>query len=124
MNNLHEPTHGHVEIDGVNVTRAKGEELRRLRRDKVSMVFQHFALLPHRTVRDNVAYPLEVAGVPPGRAAILGDQIFTDCLAAKRLGMKAYIVPPIKDKKNLFFRFKRLLEKPFLRAGKQNRKEY
>ena len=63
-------------------------------------------------------------GVPPGRAAILGDQIFTDCLAAKRLGMKAYIVPPIKDKKNLFFRFKRLLEKPFLRAGKQNRKEY
>ena len=64
------------------------------------------------------------AGRAARRAAIFGVQIFTDCLAAKRLGMKAYIVPPIKDKKNLFFRFKRLLEKPFLRAGKQNRKEY
>ncbi len=51
----------------------------------------------------------------PDRAAILGDQIFTDCLAARRVGMKAYIVPPIKDKKTLFFRFKRLLEKPFLK---------
>ncbi|NLW99042.1 MAG: betaine/proline/choline family ABC transporter ATP-binding protein [Actinomycetales bacterium] len=63
MNNLHEPTHGHVEIDGVNVTRAKGEELRRLRRDKVSMVFQHFALLPHRTVGENAAYALEIQGM-------------------------------------------------------------
>jgi HAD superfamily phosphatase (TIGR01668 family) len=61
---------------------------------------------------------LAALDVSPHRAAILGDQIFTDCLAARRMGMKAYIVPPIKDKKTLFFRFKRLLEKPFLRKLK------
>ena len=47
-------------------------------------------------------------------AAFLGDQIFTDVLAGKFNGMKAILVPPIKDKKNLFFRFKRTLEKPVM----------
>jgi len=63
INNLYEPTHGTVEIGGVNVTTAKGEQLRRIRREKVSMVFQHFALLPHRTVGENAAYALEIQGV-------------------------------------------------------------
>jgi HAD superfamily phosphatase (TIGR01668 family) len=57
---------------------------------------------------------LDALGVKPQNAAILGDQIFTDCLAARRMGMKAYIVLPIKDKKTLFFRIKRFFEKPFL----------
>ena len=52
-------------------------------------------------------------------AAVLGDQIFTDVFAGKRLGVKAILVPPIKDKKTLFFRFKRLLEKPVLRQFKR-----
>ena len=47
-------------------------------------------------------------------AAFMGDQIFTDVCAGKFNGMKAILVPPIKDKKNLFFRFKRALEKPIL----------
>ncbi len=47
--------------------------------------------------------------------AAIGDQLFTDVWAAKRAGMRAYLVPPIKDKLTLFFRAKRLLEKPFLR---------
>lgn len=47
--------------------------------------------------------------------AAVGDQLFTDVWAAKRCGMKAFLVPPIKDKTSLFFRSKRLLEKPFLR---------
>lgn len=55
-------------------------------------------------------------GVPPSECAVLGDQLLTDCLAARRLGLRAFIVPPIRDKKTLFFRFKRALEKPFLRA--------
>lgn len=58
---------------------------------------------------------LKELGVSPENAAILGDQIFTDCLAARRMGMRAYIVPPIKDKRTLFFRFKRALEKPFMK---------
>lgn len=45
----------------------------------------------------------------------LGDQLLTDTLAAHRLDMISIIVPPIKDKRNLFFRSKRLLEKPFMK---------
>lgn len=48
--------------------------------------------------------------------ACVGDQLFTDVWAGKRLGIKAFLVPPIKDKRTLFFRAKRLLEKPFLRV--------
>ena len=47
--------------------------------------------------------------------AVMGDQILTDVLAGRRAGLEAYLVPPIKDKKNLFFRTKRLLERPFIR---------
>ncbi|GAA4867482.1 quaternary amine ABC transporter ATP-binding protein [Serinicoccus chungangensis] len=63
VNGLLEPTSGTVSIDGEDVTRLTGEKLRRVRRDKVSMVFQHFALLPHRTVGENAAYALEISGV-------------------------------------------------------------
>lgn len=47
--------------------------------------------------------------------AVLGDQLLTDVLAGKRLGLRAIVVPPIKDKKTMFFRFKRMLERPFIR---------
>lgn len=67
LNGLLEPTAGTVEIDGVDVTKLRPRALRELRRQKVSMVFQHFALLPHRSVLDNAAYGLEVQGVPTAK---------------------------------------------------------
>ena len=54
--------------------------------------------------------------------ASIGDQIFTDVWAAGRAGMRSYLVPPIKDKTTLFFRTKRLLEKPFLRLYRKRQK--
>src|SRR4029453_3443651 len=60
---LIEPTAGEIEIAGRNVTKADRGELRDLRRRSVSMVFQHFGLLAHRRVIDNVAFGLEVQGV-------------------------------------------------------------
>jgi len=60
---LIEPTAGRVEIDGRDVTAASRNELLQLRRHTSSMVFQHFGLLAHRTVLDNVAFGLEVQGV-------------------------------------------------------------
>lgn len=64
LNGLQEPSAGEVLIEGSTITGVSEAELRRVRRSSVSMVFQHFALLPHRTVLDNVAYPLEIQGVP------------------------------------------------------------
>ena len=61
---LIEPTAGEIEIDGKDVTAASQHELRELRRHTSSMVFQHFGLLAHRRVVDNVAFGLEVQGVP------------------------------------------------------------
>jgi glycine betaine/proline transport system ATP-binding protein len=64
LNGLVTPTHGSVEVDGVELTKLKPAALRNLRRKKISMVFQHFALLPHRSVLENAGYALEVAGAP------------------------------------------------------------
>jgi glycine betaine/proline transport system ATP-binding protein len=64
VNGLLEPTAGTVRIQGENVTAASPSKLRRIRRERVSMVFQHFALFPHRTVTENAAYGLETQGVP------------------------------------------------------------
>jgi glycine betaine/proline transport system ATP-binding protein len=59
---LIEPTAGEVLLDGDDIRKASQEKLRELRRRRFSMVFQHFGLLPHRRVLDNVAYPLEIRG--------------------------------------------------------------
>jgi glycine betaine/proline transport system ATP-binding protein len=61
---LIEPTAGKIEIAAKDVTAATQAELRELRRHTSSMVFQHFGLLAHRRVVDNVAFGLEVQGVP------------------------------------------------------------
>ncbi len=63
LTRLIEPTAGEVTISGQHVTGAGPAELRELRRRTVSMVFQHFGLLPNRRVIDNVAYGLEIQGV-------------------------------------------------------------
>ncbi|MFJ4826730.1 glycine betaine/L-proline ABC transporter ATP-binding protein [Streptomyces bacillaris] len=64
LNGLLEPTAGRVLFDGQDLTALAPRELRQVRSTKISMVFQHFALFPHRSVLDNAAYGLEVQGVP------------------------------------------------------------
>jgi glycine betaine/proline transport system ATP-binding protein len=63
LTRLIEPTAGTVVVDGCDVSSCTERELRDLRRNQVSMVFQHFGLLPHRQVIDNVAYGLEIRGI-------------------------------------------------------------
>lgn len=63
LNRLIEPTDGEVRIDGQNIVDLDAEQLRGVRRKKLSMVFQRFGLLPHRSVLDNVAFGLEVQGI-------------------------------------------------------------
>jgi len=64
LNRLIEPTAGQVLVDGEDVLAMSDEQLRDFRRSKMSMVFQKFALLPHRTVMDNVCYGLKIKKVP------------------------------------------------------------
>jgi len=62
MSKLIEPTSGQVFFEGKDLLRTSEKELIEIRRHKMGMVFQHFALLPHRNVLQNVAFPLEVQG--------------------------------------------------------------
>lgn len=63
LNRLHEPTAGEIIVDGQDLCKLSPRELLQVRREKFGMVFQSFALFPHRTVLGNVAYGLEVQGV-------------------------------------------------------------
>jgi len=69
INRLIEPTSGKVIIDGENVMEMSQNELLEFRRHKISMVFQKFGLLPHRTVVQNVAYGLMIQGIREGEAS-------------------------------------------------------
>ncbi len=64
LNGLAEPTSGRVMFDGQDVSSLAPKALRDLRSHRISMVFQHFALFPHRSVLDNAGYGLEVQGLP------------------------------------------------------------
>lgn len=63
INLLEKPSAGHVYVDGQEITGLKGAQLRELRQ-KIGMIFQHFNLLASRKVRENIAFPLEIAGWP------------------------------------------------------------
>ncbi|UYG06715.1 quaternary amine ABC transporter ATP-binding protein [Halomonas sp. M4R1S46] len=65
LNRLIEPTEGEIVIDGENIPSLKEKELLECRRRHFSMVFQNFALFPHRTVRQNAEFGLEIRGVDP-----------------------------------------------------------
>lgn len=61
LNRLEEPTSGSIAIDGQVITKLSGKELRKARQT-IGMIFQHFYLLQSRTVAENIAFPLEIAG--------------------------------------------------------------
>ncbi|MGN5635661.1 quaternary amine ABC transporter ATP-binding protein, partial [Streptomyces sp. AC154] len=90
LTRLVEPTSGQIAMDGEDVLSMSAGRLRQLRRHRASMVFQHFGLLPHRSVVDNVAYGLEIQGMGRAqrrsRAAEFIAKVGLDGLADRRPG--------------------------------------
>ena len=73
VNRLIEPTAGKLEILGKDISSISPGELRRIRAQQIGMVFQHHSLMPHRSVRDNVAYPLEIRRVSKSKRWAVSD---------------------------------------------------
>ncbi|MGB8453983.1 MAG: glycine betaine/L-proline ABC transporter ATP-binding protein [Anaerocolumna sp.] len=84
LNRLIEPTSGEVYIDNQNIVKYDIDKLREIRRKKISMVFQNFALLPHRTIEENVAFGLEIQGVK------LEERNIKAVEALELVGLKGY----------------------------------
>ena len=74
---LAKPTSGKVIFDGIDLATASEKELIRLRRHKMGMVFQNFGLLPHRTVLDNVAFPLEIQKIPKNKRIARAEEMIS-----------------------------------------------
>lgn len=74
LNRLIDPTQGNIWIDGVDITTLDHDALLTLRRQKFGMVFQHFALFPHRNIRRNVEYGLEIQEVPEEQRRLKATQ--------------------------------------------------
>ncbi len=77
VNRLIEPTAGKIELLGHDVSAISTVELRRIRAQQIGMVFQHMALMPHRSVRDNVAYPLEIRKVSKSKRWAISDHVLS-----------------------------------------------
>jgi len=84
LNRLIEPSRGEVLIDGQDIMKMNKRELLQTRRNKLSMVFQQFALLPHRTVLSNVEYGLELSGMEKGEREQRAMK------ALEQVGLKGY----------------------------------
>lgn len=84
INRLIDPTHGEILIDGENILQYTLDELREFRRTKISMVFQGFALLPHLTILENVAFGLKVRKDPVSRSKEFATQWI------ERVGLTGY----------------------------------
>lgn len=74
INRLIEPTSGRIEILGQDVSALSPADLRRIRAEHIGMVFQHMALMPHRSVRENVGYPLEIRKIPKSKRWAISDR--------------------------------------------------
>lgn len=75
INRLNEPTAGNILLDGVDLVGLNESELREVRRTRISMVFQHFALLPNKTVIENTEFGLKLRGVPAAQRRKRAEEV-------------------------------------------------
>ena len=96
-----------------------GRERVELFNKELSLPAYHKAKKPFKK---NLFRAMADMNTAPEETVLMGDQIFTDVWAAHNAGIRAILVPPIKDKRDAFTRFKRLLEKPVLKKHEKRKK--
>ena len=108
--------------NGIKIALVSNNNYDRLNKynEKIKLVAYADAKKPSRKCYFMAAQKL---GVDISDCAVLGDQLLTDCWSARRVKIPCIIVPPINDKKDLFHRFKRAVEKPFMKAYKRKNKK-
>ena len=84
LNRLIDPTSGHILLDGEDIVRMTKEQLREVRRKKIGMVFQNFALFPHKTILSNTEYGLEIQGISKEVRAVKAKE------SLELVGLKGY----------------------------------
>ena len=89
-----------------------GKERVELFNEELGLPYYYKAKKPFKK---NILHAMSDIGSSRETTILMGDQVFTDVWAARNAGIKAALVPPINDKKDIFTKFKRLLEKPILR---------
>jgi len=77
VNRLLEPTAGSIRVSGQDILSLSGDALRRYRNERIAMVFQNFALMPHRSILDNIAMPLEIRGIPKNRRLETAERVLS-----------------------------------------------
>ena len=96
-------------------------------KERIELFNQELGLIAYYKAKKPFKKRLKMAmaeiGVTAEETIFMGDQIFTDVWAARNAGIRAILVPPIKDKTDIFTRFKRLLEKPIMRRYRKKHKE-
>ncbi len=113
----------HMAENGIKVAFVSNNNL-----ERVEKFNSHFGYAAYSKAGKPKTGKLKLAmaeyGASVDESVLLGDQLLTDAACANRAGMYCIIVPPIKDKKTLFFRFKRLIEKPYMKKfmGQRDKK--
>lgn len=84
FNLLNKPTDGSILLDGQDITKCSKDELKKVRQEKIAMVFQHFGLFSHRTILANVEYGLEIRNIPKEKRREIAQQNI------ETVGLKGY----------------------------------
>ncbi len=105
---------------GIRVAFVSNNNAQRVERFNASLGYIAFSKAG-KPLRRSMDCAIAALGLPKSKIAMIGDQLFTDVLAGKRSGLFTILVPPIQDKRDLFTRFKRLCERPFLALYRKHR---
>ena len=103
-----------LEENGIRVAFVSNNDKKRVELFNEELLYTAF-YKSKKPLLGTVKKVMNILGAVPQKTLLMGDQIFTDILAGNRMGFYTALLPPIKDKTDLFTKFKRAMEKPIIR---------